>query len=105
MNETELSLRMFATKLGVPLHRCASVGADVDHRNPIEDALIILGACVEGLHHEPLIWMCSTHLCPAHSSRVGTDSDSEQLLDEAAGVSAAAVFSTADSWQRRETTA
>lgn len=86
MHETELSMRVFAAKFGVPLHRGTSVGADVDHCNSIEDALIVLGVCVERLDHEPLIGMRNTHLFPAHVPRVGTDSDSEQLLDEAAGV-------------------
>jgi hypothetical protein len=35
---------------------------------------------VERLDNEPLIGMCNTHLFPAHVPRVGTDSDSEQLL-------------------------
>jgi hypothetical protein len=86
MHETELSMRMLTTELGVTLHRRSPVGTDVDHRNPIEDALIVLGVCVESLDHEPLIGMCSTHVFPAHTSRVATASDCEQLLDEAAGV-------------------
>lgn len=103
MYETELSMRMLAAQLGIPLHRRASVRAHVDHCDPIKYALIILGVCVERFHYEPLIAMCSTHLFPAHTSRVGIDSDSEQLLDEAAGRFASrARFSTADSWQRRE---
>ena len=81
MHETELAVR-----LGVSLHRRTPVSANVDHRNSIDDALIILRVCVECFDHEPLIWMCITHLCPAHTSRVGTESDSEQLLGgESAG--------------------
>lgn len=92
VHETELSLRVFATKRGVPLHRCTPVRARVDHGDPIEDTLIVLGMCIERLDNEPLIGMCNTHLCPAHISRVGTDSDSEQLLDEAEGVFASTSF-------------
>jgi hypothetical protein len=77
---------MLATELGVPLHRCPPVGTDVDDRNPIEDALVVLGVCVESFDNEPLIGMCSTHVFPAHVSRVGTAADNEQLLEEAAGV-------------------
>ena len=103
MHETELSVGVLAAQLGVALHGSPPVGAHIDHCDAIEDALIVLGMRVERFDNEPLIGMCHAHLSPAHATRAGTESDSEQLLDEAVGRFATrARFSTADSWQRRE---
>ena len=86
VHEAELSMWVLTTELGVALHRCAPVGTDVYHRNSIEYALVVLGVRVKSLDHKPVIGMCSTHVFPAHTSRVSTGPDSEQLLDEAAGI-------------------
>ena len=61
-------MRILATKLGLPLHRRPTVGADIQHRDTIENATIALCVCVEHLDDEPLLWMSVTDLGPAHAS-------------------------------------
>lgn len=51
-------------KLGIAFHRRAAIDADVDHRDAIEDATIILGSRVEGFDHEPLIGIANSAMAP-----------------------------------------
>jgi hypothetical protein len=86
MHEAELTMGVLAPELGIALHCCAAVNAMIDHRDPIVDAMVVLGVCIERFDHEPLIGMCITHLRPAHASTVVAAADIEQLLATAAGV-------------------
>lgn len=70
--------------------------------DPIVDAMVVLGVCIEDLDHEPLIGMCITHLGPAHASTLVVAADIEQLLATAAGVLPDLQRSTAALWQRLE---
>jgi len=47
VHEAELAKRMLAPELAAALHRCPTIRAHVDHRDPIEDAMF--GVCVQGL--------------------------------------------------------
>jgi hypothetical protein len=80
MHEAELALRVLAAKLGVSFHRRPAIRARVDHGDPIEDASIVLGVCVERLDHEPLIGMCSAHLGPTHALTQPPDLTSSKFL-------------------------
>ena len=75
-------MRMQATKLGMALHRRPAIDADIDHRDAIDDATIILGARVQSLDHEPLIGMSITHVGPAHGPTVRAGADRGQLSDQ-----------------------
>jgi hypothetical protein len=68
VHEAELALRVFSSKLPVPLHHGPAIRAPVDHGDPIEDAMSVLAVRLERLDHEPLIGVCSTHFLPAHVS-------------------------------------
>lgn len=94
-------MRVLAPELAIALHCCAAVHALVDYRDPIVDAMVVLGVCIERLDHEPLIGMCITHLGPAHASTLVVAADIEQLLATAAGVLRELQRSTA-AWQRLE---
>jgi len=81
MYEAEFSMWVLASQFAIALHRCPTIRADVDHSDPIQDATIVLGVCVQSLDHEPLIRMSSAHLRPEHVFTLRADRGLEQLLD------------------------
>jgi hypothetical protein len=67
VDEAELSARMFAPEPGVAFHRGRAIGAALDDRNLVPQTPARFGARVEGLDHQPSIWVRGTHFDPAHA--------------------------------------
>jgi len=96
-------MRMKATKLGIALHRRPAAVANIDHRDTIDDATIILGTRVQNLDHEPLIGMSVTHVGPPHVPTVLTDPGSGNFSNKAASAEAYSIGIMGESkWRRRE---
>jgi len=96
-------MRMKATKLGIALHRRPAVVANIDDRDTIDDATIILGPRLQNLDHEPLIGMNVTHVGPAHVPTVLTDPGAGNFSDKAASAEAYSIGIMGESkWRRRE---
>ena len=80
VNETELAMWMFASELAVSLHRGATIGADIGHRDAIEEATIVRATRFECFDDEPLIGMRLADVAPLHRPTLTRSCDSDQLL-------------------------
>lgn len=69
MHEAELSMRMFALELAVPLHCGTTIRADLGHSDAIEKPMIVLAMGLKCLDHEPVIGVSDTNLAPQHAVR------------------------------------
>ena len=88
VHEAELAMRMLAAKLPVSLHGRATVGADLDDPNSIEDAEVVRAVRLERLNDEPLVGMCCADLAPPHATTLTGSCDTGQFFavaGEAAG--------------------
>lgn len=66
MHETELPLRVLPSQLAIAAKRSGAVRADLQHRDPIEDASVRLGVGLQRLDHQPVVGMGRTDIRPAH---------------------------------------
>jgi len=90
VHEAELAIRMHAAKLGVSLHRRATIRAHLYEPNAIEDTVVVRAVRFERFNDEPPVGMRCSDLGPPHAMTLSGCCDSGQffaIAGEAAGIS------------------
>src|SRR5215831_11916834 len=70
VGEVELAVGMFRVQLAIPAERSCTIRTDFDDRQLIDDALVSLGAGIEGLDDQPLLGVLPSRVFPAHRTNL-----------------------------------